>query len=420
MASPPTVRRASGRLRRLPWLLFGLAVFAAVGYGFLPQAIEVESGLVRRGTMRVTVVEDGKTRVRERYTVSSPVTGHVDRIHLKAGDEILGGQSLLTTITPSDPELLNPRTVVEITSRVKGAERAVERATVAITMAQVQKEVADKAFERTKRMAEKNGTTAEQFDRLESQARVRGEELRSAQLSLEMAQAELEWNRAALEWSRPKPQSAGDQPPHIDLYAPISGRVLRVLQESDAVLSAGTKLLEIGDPHDLEVVIDVLSADACKITPGQLVLLENWGGPTVLNARVRRVEPSGFTKLSALGVEEQRVNVLAELDSDALQPGSAGASLGDGYRVETQIVIWEGQDKVLVPASACFRNGDAWNVYVIENGRARRRSVQIGQRNAETAEVLEGLTPDQRVILHPGDNLAAGSSVVLRGLKKPE
>jgi HlyD family secretion protein len=324
--------------------------------------------------MRVTVDEEGKTRVMERYLVSAPLSGRLRRIDLEPGDPVRAGQTVLASIDPADPALLDVRSRAEGEARVQAAEAARRLASADLEKAKV---------------AELQAASARQS-------------VEAAASALQVAEFELEMARAALLHT----QQAGASRSFI-VRSPIDGAVLRVFQESGGVVAAGTPLLEVADPRRLEIIVDLLSADAVKVQPGIEVVVENWGGEKALRARVRRVEPSGFTKVSALGVEEQRVNVVIDL----VDPPGTWGSLGDGYRVETRIVIWEKEDAIKVPASAVFSRGEGFSVFVVSGGRARLRPVQIGKRNGLEAEAVDGLLENETVVLHPSDKVADGVKV---------
>lgn len=398
-------------VRRLLMGLVGLAIVGGIVYAFLPQPVPVDVAVVGRGPLMVTVNEDGKTRIRERYVVSTPLAGQLQRIELKAGDEVTAGRTVLATILPEDPRLLDPRERAQAEARVSAAEAAVSRAQTDITAAEVAEEIAESQYERIRRLRERNATTEQQFEEAMLQMRARQEERRAAEFSLQIAKFELEQARAALQRFD---SSAPNQPPgetwHFEIRSPISGRVLRVLQESAAVLPAGTELLELGDPRNLELEVDVLSTDAVKIEPGDKMLLEHWGGDEPLTGVVRLVEPAAFTKISALGVEEQRVFVIGDLTGSEAQR----SRLGDAFRFEARIVVWEDDDVLLVPTAALFRQANDWAVFVVEQNRARLRTVRLGQRNSDAAQLLEGLAEGERVIVYPGDRVQDGVAVQVR------
>jgi HlyD family secretion protein len=397
--------------RNLPLLLAACAVAAATAYALWPRPIPVDLATVTRGPLQVTVDEDGKTRVHERYIVSAPLAGQLARIDLEAGDAVAAGQTLLATIEPVDPSLIDDRTRSEAEARVRAAEASGERASARIEEAREARELANHEFERAKSLRKSQSIPQAEYDRTEHEERRTAQALRAAEFALQVAQFELEMAKAVL--IRTRPRGANDQgPERLELRSPVSGRVLRVYQESARVVEPGLALIELGDPAEMEVEIDVLSSDAAAIRPGAKVWLEHWGGEQPLQARVRLVEPSGFTKISALGVEEQRVNVIA----DFVGPPESRVQLGDAYRVEARIVTWESPDVLKVRAGCLFRHGGKWAVYLAEGAFANLRSVEIGKNNGLEAEVLTGLQAGDRVLLHPSDKITDGTRVAPRAI----
>lgn len=389
--------------------IFGLmllgAFVAAIVYSFMPRPVAVDVAQVSEGELQVYVEEDGRTRLRDRYKVSAPLAGRLLRIRYKAGDVVSASQPL-AVIEPADPALLDPRTLAQIEGRVKSAQADLNRTGAALEAARAALDHAELEHERAIQLHKKNSLSKSDLDLRAMQHRTKAEEHRAARHAEEWARSELEVAKAALLRTLPREPGA-DENVRFEVPAPPlhnSGRVFRVFrvfQESEVVVTPGTPLLELGDLSDLEVEIDVLSSDAVKIQPGARVLLEQWGGDKPLTARVRLVEPSGFMKISALGVEEQRVFVIADFPSREDVP----SNLGDGYRVEAKIIIWEKDDVIRVPTSALFRHGEGWGVFRIEEGRAALCKVTIGNRNGLLAEVLEGLSPGDSVVVHPGDKV---------------
>lgn len=390
------------------------AFIAALVYAFLPKPVAVDLAQVSHGALQVYVEEDGKTRLRDRYTVSAPLAGRLLRIKLDPGDVVPPGQTV-AVIEPLDPALLDPRALAQAEARVKSAEATLDKAGPTLEAAQAGLDLAETEYARAADLYEKKALAKTELDLKTMQKRTRTAEYRAARHAEEVARFELELAKAALLRSRPGSDGVSENAQFEIPAPPLTGsgrvfHVLRVFQESAGVVTPGTALLELGDPSDLEVEIDVLSSDAVKIRPGTRVLLEQWGGDEPLAGRVRLVEPSGFMKISALGVEEQRVNVIVDFHSrDEIPP-----ALGDGYRVEAKIIIWEKEDVLRVPTSALFRQGEAWAVFRVEQGKATLRSVRIGRRNGLHAEVLEGLAPDDTVIVHPSDKVVDGVMVAPR------
>lgn len=396
-------------MQRLLLIVIGLTVVGMILYAFLPKAVGVDLARVVRGPLLVTVDEDGKTRIKERYVVSSPLAGRLLRIGLHPGDTVEAGKTLLSIIEPTDPELLDPRTRAQAEARVKAAEAASKQATSSLERMRVAYEFAKADIDRARQLAKRGIISHQELDSTEHKERATAEELKAAQFAVQVSNFELELAKAAL--LRTRLNSPRDPENwRLEIRTPINGQVLHVFQESATIISAGAQLLELGEPTDLEIEIDVLSTDAVKIKPGAKVLLEHWGGDEPLIGRVRLVEPAAFTKISALGVEEQRVNVIA----DFVDPPSKRKTLGDGYRVEARIVIWEGENVLKVPAGALFRHADGWAVFLVVKGNALLRLVKVGRRNDLEVEVLEGLKEKDQVIMYPSDKIKNGVAVIPR------
>jgi HlyD family secretion protein len=360
----------------------------------------VETAVVRVGTLAVTVDEDGRTRVKDRYMVSAPLAGSIARIGLRPGDSVHQGE-ILARLVPLAPPLLDPRSRAEARAKVAAAQAVLSQATTAVERARAAHAFALRDAERQRVLLSRGAAAPQTAEQAELAERMRREELASAEFGRRVAASELRLAEAAL--ARLGTRSTEE----FAVRAPVQGLVLRVLQESEGVVQPGTPLIEIGDPAALEVVVDVLTTDAVGIRPGAPVRIERWGGDSTLGGHVHRVEPSAFTRLSALGVEEQRVNVVVHLEG-----APAGyAALGDGYRVEVAIMVWEGVDRVIVPGGGVHRQGDGWAAFVVEEGRARLRAVRIGRRNGSEAEIVHGLRAGERVVLYPTDNVLEGIRV---------
>lgn len=401
----PGGKPARQRRTRARWALAGLGAVAlaiALALALRPTPVPVDVATVSHGPMQVTVDEDGRSRVKDRYVVSAPVAGTLARIELHAGDSVRRGD-LVARLVPVSSPLLDPRSTAEAEARVAGAAAALKQASTVVQRARASEEFARREAERQRKLVQAGAAAAQLLEQAELDVRLRAEERASAEFGERVAASELRLARTALLSLRGGKLPAG----RFDVTSPVDGRVLGVMQESEGVVQQGTPLLEIGDPRALEVVVDVLTSDAVAIRPGASVRIERWGGDSALRGRVHRVEPSAFTRISSLGVEEQRVNVIVDLD----EPPEQLRALGDGYRVEASILTWESPDVLQVPEGAVFRAGEGWAVYVVEGGTARLRPVRLGRRNGEQAEILEGLHQGERVVVYPGDSVLDGTRV---------
>lgn len=405
---PPQKPKAAPFWRRKLPLLGVLLLVALIVIGLWPAAIPVESGQVVRGPLVVTVDEEGMTRVRNRYVVSAPVAGQLQRIDWKAGAPVVAGKTVLATLESSGADFLDARSLAQAEARVRAADAAREAAAAQRERAVSAAKLAAAEFERARQLREQKVASPQEFDLAQMRAETAAQETRAAEFGLRVAAFELEQARALLTRGQPAEgiQSPAELPPLV-VTSPVDGRILRVFQESARVVPAGFALMEVGDPTDLEVRIEVLSRDGVAIRPGARVILERWGGDEPLNARVRLVEPSAFTKISALGVEEQRVYVIA----DFTDPLEKRPTLGDSYRVEARVVTWEKADALHAPAGALFQRGGQWQTFVIEGGRATLRAVKTGRSNGVVTEILEGLAEGDPLIVYPGDKVLDGTRV---------
>jgi HlyD family secretion protein len=394
------------RSRNLGLIALAVVVLAALAWAFRPRPVLVEVGVVERGPLRVVVEEEGQTRVKDRYLISAPVASYLQRIQLDVGDTVSQGQTL-ARLEPLRPEVLDPRSQARAEAQVGAAEAALKVAEQTVIAARAEASYARAELARKQKLHTDALVSQEALEQSDSLNRQASAALRSAEFAVEIARFELEAARTSLNYSL---AGNGEMDlPVVRLKAPVDSRVLRIDHESEGVVSSTQPLLEIGDPSALEVAVDVLSADAVRIQPGNRVIFHRWGGEQPLEGVVRTVEPVGFTKISALGVEEQRVWVIADLSS----PREAWLTLGDGYRVEAHFILWEAEDVLQLPANALFRHAGGWAVFSVENDRARRREIDTGQRNGRIAEVLAGLEAGARVILHPDDRIGDGVRVVV-------
>lgn len=399
-------------VRRILLVLLAIAIVLAIVWALRPRPVGVDIAVTTRGPMFVTVDEEGVTRIAERYNVSSPLAGRLRRITLDPGDPVRAGETVIAIIEPADPDLLDPRAIAQAEARVLAAQAAVNRARAVRERTQTAYDLAETELARLASARRDGAATEQEFDRARAAERTAIDALRAASFEADIAVYELDVARAALLLARGEPVD-GDAPAagRLTLTSPIDGLVLRVFEESVRVVAAGDPLVEVGDLADLELVIDVLSEDAVTIQPGARVIIDHWGGERTLEAVVRLIEPSGFMHVSALGIEEQRVNVVA----DFVTPREDRLPLGDAFRVEASIVVWDDDAALTIPATAAFRHHGGWAVYAVEGqdgqGIARLTPITIGRRNAEAAQVVDGLAEGQRVVRYPGDDVADGVRV---------
>ena len=389
---------------RIGMTLLAIAVAAGLAFGFLPRAVSVDTVAATTGPLAVTVEEEGKTRVKERYVISAPMSGYARRITLHVGDEVKAGQ-VLAEIEPARADALDPRAQAQAAARVKAADAALAAAREKAREATAQATLADKELERMTSLQKSNFISAQALDKARTELTRSQAAQSAAEHNTSVARAELDMARAA--FANVTRQQSGNQGERLQVRAPVQTRVLKIIHESEGAVRAGEPLIEIGNPESLETEIEVISTQAVKITPETKVLLDRWGGETTLQGAVRVIEPAGFTKVSALGVEEQRVRVIVDFTS----PREAWQRLGDGYRVEARFVVWEGAEVLQIPASALFRHNGGWAVFVTENGRARLRVLQTGQRNGLQVQVLSGLKAGEVVIARPDDKVSDGVRV---------
>ncbi|MGA8515413.1 MAG: efflux RND transporter periplasmic adaptor subunit [Burkholderiaceae bacterium] len=394
-------------IKRILFAVLVVALLALLGWSFMPRPLEVETAQVTRGQFVQTIDEDGRTRVRDRYVVSAPLVGRLQRISLQEGDTVQK-DTVLATIAPTAPALLDARTEQELTARVGAAEAGKLRATVRVERAQVALAQAQADFERTGKLASAAFVSPTKLEADRLNVALNEKEVDAAKQEVHVAEHDLEVARAALVQMRsPPPATPGKL---WQVRAPVTGRVLKVVQKNEGVVTVGTPLLELGNARELEAVVDVLTSDAVRIRPGAQVLFERWGGADTLQGQVRLVEPSAFTKISALGVEEQRVNVII----DMVSPPEKWQAVSDGYRVEARVVIDERMDANLVPVSALFRDGEQWAVFVLSKDRAEKRAVQLGPRSRLLVVVERNLEVGDSVIIYPGDAIKNGVKVKVR------
>lgn len=389
---------------RIGMALLALAVAGGLAFGFFPRAVPVDVVAAGKGPLTVTIEEEGKTRVMDRFLISAPMAGYVRRIDLHVGDALKAGQ-VLATLEPARSDALDPRTRAQAAAQVKAAAAAVAAAQENARAASAQADLARQDLARAESLRKTNFISEQAVDKARTElVRTQAAKLAAAH-TVSAAHFELETARAAL--AQTARLQAGGPLETMQVRAPADARVLKVVHESEGTVEAGQPLLEIGNPGTLEAEIEVLSTQAVKIVPGAKVLFDRWGGDTILQGAVRVVEPAGFTKFSALGVEEQRVRVIVDFTS----PREEWQRLGDGYRVEARFVVWEGTDVLQIPASAVFRYNSGWAVFVVQSGRARLRPVAMGQRAGLAVQITSGLSVGEQVISHPDDKIADGVRV---------
>ena len=376
-----------------------LSIAALLWLLLRPAPILVEVSKATRGPMRVTVDEDGETRAHDRFVIAAPIPGRMLRVDLEEGDAVRENQ----IVALMEPLPLNQQQREEVLGRVAAAVAAKRQADARAEHAREDYEQSRRDHERAEQLGREKVISAQALEQARNAEVTSGEELKAAKFSVLAAGSEVKVAQAGLVGI--DGAAAGHKV--VPLRAPVAGRVLRIIEKSERVVQSGAPVVVLGDPGKIEIVTDVLTTDAVNIKAGAAAFLDGWGGNHSLRAKVRLLEPAGFTKISALGVEEKRVNVIA----DFVDPPDG---LADGYRVETHFVTWESPDVLKIPGSATFRDRDGWSVFVLDRGRARRRAVQISHRNQTEAEILTGVSPGQEVVLHPSNQLQEGVRIRTR------
>jgi HlyD family secretion protein len=398
-------RQLARAVRRV---LFGAAL-AGTGVALVlalrPRPVPVDEARAARGPLVVAIEESGKTRVIDRYVVSAPLGGSLERLELREGDAVTEGD-VLARIAPAVWPMLDERSRAESEARLSAALSSQRQADAQVERAHVAADQAEQDRRRSEALASSGTIGTQALEQARFDARMRAQELSSAEFARKVAVEEVRALRATL--GADGAGARGGR--HVDVRAPASGRVLRVVQKSAGVVPAGTVLLEIGDPAALEVVVDLLTTDAVRVQPGTPATLDGWGGDAPLAGRVRRLEPSAFTRPSALGVDEQRVNVVIALTD----PRERWAALGDGYRVEARLVLWQAAEVTKLPVGAIFRHGEEWAAFRVDDGTAHVVSLTVGHRGDREVEVLSGLSPGADVVVHPGDRVRDGVKVGAR------
>lgn len=392
-------------LRRKLWVTgVILVVVLAILYGFLPRTQEVDLVRLTRGPLQVTIEEEGRTRLKERFVISAPTAGYMRRIEAKVGDPVKKGETVVV-LEPLRSQALDPRSRAEAAATVSAREASLAAAVERERAATADADYTDKRLARITNLYARGSVAKDQHDQMESEAKKARAVQRSAKAAADVARSELERAKTTLQNFAPVQRTGKNNT--VEVTSPVSGAVFRIYRESEGAVHVGEPLMDIGNAGNLEVRVEVLSSDAVRIKQGTPVLFKRWGRDEPLTGRVRRVEPAGFTKLSSLGVEEQRVLVIVDITSEP----QMWRVLGDGYRLEAHFVVWEGQDILQVPTSALFRSGKEWSVFVEENGKARRRAVEVGQRTGLTAQILSGLKENERVVAYPDDAISEGTRI---------
>lgn len=395
-------------LRRTVMLTVALGILGLLLAGLRPAPVQVDLGTVGRGPLAVTVDEEGRTRVRNVFIVSAPISGRVLRTPLEVGDKVERHKTVVAIIEPVAPAFLDARTKRELEALVAAAEAAVNLARAEVAQTKSELQFAETELRRAITLSKSPAGSERALDRAKLDFATRSGNVERALANLEMRTKERDSALARLMGPEGEGQPLLDA--KVEVRSPVDGRVLRRIHESEKVVTAGTPLTEIGDAHDIEVFIELLSMDAVKVRNGAHAVLEGWGGPIPLPAVVKRVEPAGFTKVSALGIEEQRVRVILDITGNP----EDRATLGHDYRVYARITVWSSDDVLRIPISALFRRGDSWATFVMKNGLAQLTKITIGQRNTEYAEVLSGIEPGAKVLLHPSDRVLDGGRIVER------
>ncbi len=398
----------------------GILLLALLVYAFIPEAEKVDLQGVKRGDLLITLEGEGKTRIRDIYVVSAPIEGRVMRIESEPGDRVVAGETIIANMTPADPRFLDRRSETQAKADVQGAVAAKGLAASKVDRARAALDFAVAEYKRSEELFKNGNISIARLEQAELQLKMRTAEVATAQADLKVMESRLIAAEAQL--VQPGEMRAGERGPGergdddikdrcvVCVHAPVDGVMLRILHESEGVVPVGTPLAEVGNPQDLEIVIEMLSRNAVKVRPGNIALIKRWGGTEDIRAQVRIVEPSGYTKISALGVEEQRVNVIL----DFIDPIEKWQMLGNAFRVEAAIIVDKAVDVLYIPISALFRENEIWATFVVRKGRAELQPVTIGRKNDRDAEILGGLEASDKVIIHPGNNVADGIRVVAR------
>ena len=396
-------------LRRKLFVIVIIAfVVLATAYGFYPKAVDVDLVFVTREPLQVTIEEEGRTRLKDRFVITAPTVGYLERVKVKVGDAVKKGQVVLV-LEPLRSPVLDSRSRAEATATNTAAAAALNAAIERESAAAADSDYMEKRLERLKNLYAKGSIAKDQYDQIEAETKKSRAIQRSAKAAVEVSRSDLDRAKTLLQNYSSDKSTASHNKAYVS--SPVGGNIFRIYRESEGAVNVGEPLMEIGNSKNLEIRVEVLSSDAVKIKKGSTVFIKRWGDEGTLEGVVRIIEPSGFTKISSLGVEEQRVLVIADITTAP----EKWRALGDGYRLEAHFVVWEGKDVLQVPTSCLFRIGkDDWAVFVEENGKARQRIVKTGQRNGLTAEIISGLTEKEKVVTHPDDSISDGTRVRAR------
>ncbi|MCF6196718.1 MAG: HlyD family efflux transporter periplasmic adaptor subunit [Emcibacter sp.] len=389
--------------------IIGVFLLALLVYAFIPEAEKVDLAQVQRGDVLITLDGEGKTRIRDIYVVSAPIEGRVMRIESEPGDVVKAGETIIANMIPADPRFLDKRSETQARADVQGAEAAKGLAASKVDRARAELEFALAEYKRAEELFKNGNVSISRLEQNDLQVKMRKAEVKTALADLQVMESRLAAAKAQLVQPGDEGNNDVDRC-QVCVHAPVDGKLLRIFHKSEGVIPMGTALAEIGNPENLEIVIEMLSRDAVKVRPGDMALVKRWGGDTDIRARVRLVEPSGYTKISALGVEEQRVNIIL----DFIDPIEKWRALGNAFRVEASIVVDRAENVLHVPVSALFRQNEQWSVFVERDGRAVLQAVDVGRRNDHEAEIVKGLTENDRVIIHPGNDVSDGTRIVAR------
>lgn len=393
-------------------VVFGAVLLGLLAFAFVPEPVKVDMHQVAKGDLLVTIEGEGKTRVHDIYVVSTPIEGRVTRIESEPGDLVSAGRTIIANMYPANPRFLDKRSETQARADVEGARAALTLANARVKQAEAQLEFDEADFKRTQELFNKNSVSQAHLERAELRLKTLRAELETAQSNQQVMQSRLEAAKARL--LQPEENTSGQRNRADDcqicIYSPVDGQVLKLLHKSESVVPVGTPLVEVGNTADLEVIIELLSTNAVKVSKGDQALIERWGGSENIKAEVKLIEPSGFTKISALGVEEQRVNVVLRF----VDSNEKWQALGHAFRVEASIIVDRSDDVVKIPLSALFRQNEVWSVFKVIDGVAKLQSVSVGKRNDRFAEITDGLSVNEQIIIHPGNQVSDGISVVNR------